>query len=341
MIAVGSAEDVEPGLDELRPSFRLPLFSPASSVEPSCHHRSIFAGDPFTAVIYVTTVVFTYRTDEGIELVTTLEKPAEFDDVMDGLGLMAGAANVIMQLSHPGVGYGVVESRVASGRLFDHPIKRTRTTLTYLAVAATGTDEEKKLYRKAVNSAHRHVRSTETSPVEYNAFDPDLQLWVAACIYRGFEDVHNALYGPIPAEAVDWYYRKGAAFGTTLQVKPDMWPADREAFEKYWNDALARVDIDDVVREHLYAIATMRFLPRPVSLLFGRLNLFLTTGFLPPMFRDRMRLPWSPRDQRRFDRLTRTLGAVNSRIPVALREAPYRLLMADLRRRIRTGRPLV
>ena len=59
------------------------------------------------------------------------------------------------------------------------------------------------------------------------------------------------------------------------------------------------------------------------------------------MFRDRMRLPWSPRDQRRFDRLMRTLGAINSRIPVVLREAPYRLLMADLRWRIRTGRPLV
>ncbi|WP_274521188.1 oxygenase MpaB family protein [Rhodococcus rhodochrous] len=79
----------------------------------------------------------------------------------------------------------------------------------------------------------------------------------------------------------------------------------------------------------------------PVSLLVGQLNLFLTTGFLPPLFRDRMRLPWSPCDQRRFDRLMRTLGAVNSRVPVALREAPYRLLMTDLRRRIRTGRPLV
>ena len=54
-----------------------------------------------------------------------------------GVGLLAGAANVIMQLASPGVGYGVMESRVESGRIDRHPIKRARTTFTYLAVAAT------------------------------------------------------------------------------------------------------------------------------------------------------------------------------------------------------------
>ena len=32
-----------------------------------------------------------------------------------GVGLLAGPANVIMQLARPGVGYGVMESRVESG----------------------------------------------------------------------------------------------------------------------------------------------------------------------------------------------------------------------------------
>ena len=40
-----------------------------------------------------------------------------------------------MQLARPGAGYGVMESRVESGRADRHPIKRARTTLTYLAVA--------------------------------------------------------------------------------------------------------------------------------------------------------------------------------------------------------------
>lgn len=259
---------------------------------------------------------------------------------MDGIGLVAGAANVIMQLSWPGVGYGVFESRVESGRLFAHPIKRTRTTLTYLAVAARGTDDEKRLFRNSVNKAHAQVRSTAASPVKYNAFDHELQLWVAACIYRGFEDVHRTLHGPIPEHAVEYFYQRGATFGTTLQVPQSKWPKDRDAFEDFWNEGLGKVRIDPLIREHLLSIARMEFLPQPFPFLFGRLNLFFTTGYLPQRFRDEMLLAWTPRDQRRFERLMKTIGKVNRRLPVAMRELPYRALLTDLRWRIRTGRAL-
>ncbi|HEY3996054.1 MAG TPA: hypothetical protein VGM40_08840, partial [Mycobacterium sp.] len=39
------------------------------------------------------------------------------DEAMMGVTLLAGPANVIMQLARPGVGYGVMESRVDSGRV--------------------------------------------------------------------------------------------------------------------------------------------------------------------------------------------------------------------------------
>src|SRR5215211_6919261 len=46
-------------------------------------------------------------------------KPGLSDGLM-GVALLAGPANVIMQLSQPGVGYGVMESRVESGRVDRH-----------------------------------------------------------------------------------------------------------------------------------------------------------------------------------------------------------------------------
>ena len=76
---------------------------------------------------------------------------AGFDDGLMGVALLAGPANVIMQLANPGVGYGVVESRVESGRTDLHPVKRARTTFTYLAVATRGSDAQKAAYRRAVN----------------------------------------------------------------------------------------------------------------------------------------------------------------------------------------------
>ncbi|WP_019812053.1 oxygenase MpaB family protein [Saccharomonospora halophila] len=258
-----------------------------------------------------------------------------------GAGLLAGGANVIMQLAMPAVGYGVVESTVDNGNLYEHPVKRTRTTLTYLAVAMLGTDEERAAYRRAVDRQHRHVRSGPSSPVRYHAMDPHLQRWVAACLYKGVEDVYRAFVGEPDPATTDELYRHSAALGTTLQVRPEMWPADRAAFERYWKESLSAIDIDDTVREHLLGIARLRMFPRPVSLLFGRFNAFVTTGFLPPQFRERMRLDWSPRHQRRFDRLMRLIGTTVLRLPRPLREFPYNASLWDLRRRLRRGAPLV
>ena len=82
---------------------------------------------------------------------------------IDGIAAFVGGnANVILQLSHAPVGYGVLESTVDSGKVTLHPIERLRTTLTFLAVAMLGTGAERAKYRQAVNGAHRQVRACGT-----------------------------------------------------------------------------------------------------------------------------------------------------------------------------------
>ncbi|MGI5130152.1 oxygenase MpaB family protein [Pseudonocardia sp. CA-107938] len=262
-------------------------------------------------------------------------------DELLGIGLLAGAANVVMQLARPPVGYGVVESTVESGQLFRHPLKRARTTFTYLAVALAGTDAERLAYRRAVNAAHTAVRSTAASPVAYNAFDPDLQLWVAGCLYRGVVDVRAAFLGPDDPATADHVYASSAALGTTLQVPPERWPADRHAFDRWWECEVESVSMDDTVRAYLTDLVLLRFLPRPLAILFGPAHRFVTAGFLPPRFRAELHLDWDDRRQRRFDRAVAIARAVVRRLPEPVRAFPFPLLLWDLRRRIRTGRPLV
>ena len=181
-----------------------------------------------------------------------MKRPAtRVADLLNPAAALSPAANVIMQLSLPGVGYGVLESPVDSGNVYKHPFKRARTTGTYLAVATIGTETDRLLIRAAVDGAHRQVRSTSSSPVSYNAFDPKLQLWVAACLYRYFVEQHEFLYGPLDDEAADAVYRDGMRLGTTLQVPERMWPADRMAFDEYWKRSLDELSIDPPVREHL------------------------------------------------------------------------------------------
>lgn len=168
-------------------------------------------------------------------------------DAMDLWGFAAGAANVIMQLSFPGVGYGVVESTVDSGNLLKHPWKRARTTLSYLAVAILGNAEDRAAFRDAVDTAHRQVRSGPASPVQYNAFDRDLQMWVAACLFVGLEDVYQLLRGQMTDTQAEQFYRSAATLGTTLQVQEQQWPPTRADFDSYWDNACAQVHMDDVV----------------------------------------------------------------------------------------------
>lgn len=274
-----------------------------------------------------------------------VRRDVQYSDGLVGAALLAGPANVIMQLARPGVGYGVVESRVESGRTDLHPIKRARTTFTYLAVAILGSDEQKAAYRSAVNTAHRQVYSTEDSPVKYSAMDKNLQLWVAACLFKGALDVYRMVVGELDDESAEEFYRQGMTMGTTLQVTPEMWPADRAAFDKYWQESLDQVHIDDTVREYLYPIAAVRMkglqLPGPLQRRLEAFSLLLTTGFLPQRFRDEMRLPWDAKRQKRFNSLMTVVKMVNRVLPGPLRRFPFNWMLMDLNWRIRTGRPLV
>lgn len=111
----------------------------------------------------------------------------------------------MLSCSLPGLPSAMAWSRVRpkAARFSSIRPKRARTTLTYLAVATLGTEQDKKRYRKAVNGAHAAVRSSPDSPVAYNAFDPRLQLWVAACLYKGVEDTGPCLPRPLDADVME------------------------------------------------------------------------------------------------------------------------------------------
>jgi uncharacterized protein (DUF2236 family) len=281
----------------------------------------------------------------GPSLLQRLTRVATPADGVPGIALLAGPANVIMQLSHPAVGYGVKESRVESGRIDRHPIKRARTTFTYLAVATRGNAEQQKAYRKAVTQAHAQVTSTEESPVKYNALDPELQLWVAACLYKGGVDVRRMFSGEMDDETADQHYRDSMALGTMLQMRPENWPADRPAFDKYWDEQLEKIHIDDTIREFLYPIAVARLrglqLPGPLQHINESIACLITTGFLPQRFRDEMKLEWNNSKQREFDALMTAIKLGNSVAPSFVRNFPFNMLLHDVNWRMRTGRPLV
>lgn len=280
---------------------------------------------------------------------TDADVPPEVLRHLSGFALAAGGANVVMQLSRLPVGHGVARSTVDSGRVDRHPVKRLRTTTAYLVVAMLGTDHERDQLRRQIDRVHARVVSGPDDPVGYRALDPELQLWVAACLYKGVEDVHTALYGPPSRALVDEVlYPHGARLATTLQVTDAMWPADRDAFEAYWLDGVARIEMDDVTRPYLRSIAELGFLTAPLGPwgaplrpLLRRIGPVLTLGFLPEPFRDELGMAWTPGMQRCFDLVVGTAAAVNGVLPGPLRRFPLNAYLWDTRRRLGAGRPVL
>lgn len=266
---------------------------------------------------------------------------ALLEESLSGIGLAAAGANVIMQLSMLPVGHGVASSRVDSGRVDEHPVKRARTTLAYLAVALLGTDDEREAMRKEIDGQHRQVRSRPGDPVRYNAFDTDLQLWVAACLYKGTQDIERVAGVRRTEEEAERIYRYCARLGTTLQVRPEQWPADRAAFAAWWDEKVEQIEMDDLTRSCLQGIAKADFLGRPWSTLLGPLAQLQAVGFLPERFRTELGLPWTDRHQRAFDAMMRVWASADRRLPGPIRRFPFNAYLWDTRRRIRSGRPIV
>ncbi len=161
-----------------------------------------------------------------------------------------GAANVIMQLARPGVGYGVMESRVESGRIDRHPIKRARTTFTYLAVAA-----------QAPTSRRRRTaaRSTVPRPGVFDRREPG----GVQRVRQGPSDVGRRLHLQGLRRHLPALRRRDATTRLSTHYSTRAWrsapPCRCRArcgrptggVRRYWEQSLDQVHIDDAVREYL------------------------------------------------------------------------------------------
>ncbi|MFL6060749.1 MAG: oxygenase MpaB family protein [Marmoricola sp.] len=254
---------------------------------------------------------------------------------------LSGTANVVMQLSRPEIGYGVKDSVVAEGSLFGNPRRRQRTTVGLLAVAVLGTADERAAYRAAVNSSHARVRSAPGASPSYSAFDPDLQRWVGACIYMGFEEAREYTFGPLGGAEREAFYQQGKIFGGMLQMPASHWPADRDAFETYWRTELAGVRIDDAVRDYLLRVIRLEYLGRRIPERVLRLRTWLVTGYLPAELRAQMGLEWTPAQQQRFARFNRVLGRIVRRLPARARNWPFTRSIREIRSRLEQDRGLL
>ena len=244
-----------------------------------------------------------------------------------GVLLFAGSA-VMEQLAMTGVGLGVAEHSTTLTR----PVDRLRTTLSYIYVMAWGTPEEQKQITRMVNKMHRGVQSEG----RYSAYDPELQLWVAATLARNGERIYELMFGQMDPATRERCYREGWVYGTALQVKDEMWPQTRADFDIYWDDVMSRLEPDPTIQDYARRLLEYRWWDLAL-----RHQSLMTRGNLDPSVREVLALPWSERDQKRYDLFWTVFTPVYRRVPRLLRQFPARLVMQDMRRRLRAGKRVI
>lgn len=274
--------------------------------------------------------------------------PTTLPGTITSLGLTSGVANIVMQLSLPPVGEGVSESRVVSGSPRRYPVKRSRTTGQYLALALFGSEHDRDVLRAAVAEVHRHVHSGPDSPVRYSGNAAVLQKWVAVCLFRFYLDQWTGLHGPLTEDELDVLTAAAAPLATGVNVRAEDWPRDWAALQDYWTANLPALAVSEEVRRDFESLADLSFLAevwgpagRLLHRLLGRPYHFLTRGNLPPEFRALLGWSWTATDQRRFDRVRaalRVLDRLGNRRVIHL---VYRAYVADFRLRRRLGLPVL
>ncbi len=236
----------------------------------------------------------------------------------EGALIAAGGRSILLQIANPAIGHGVAHHSDFASR----PLDRLRGTLTYVYAVVFGTPAEAASASRRVNRAHGPVvgEAADGAPA-YSAFTPELQLWVAATLYDSAITMRELVFGPLEDDVADALYLDYAVLGTALQVPADLWPVDRAAFAGYFRDRVAELSTDATTR----AVANELLHPQagPVWLrMLMPLGRLLTVGLLPARVRELFELDWSPRSQRRFDRLLAITAVVYPLLPMRLRHWP-------------------
>jgi uncharacterized protein (DUF2236 family) len=229
------------------------------------------------------------------------------------------------------LGQGVLDHSV----FFDDTAARVKRSLPPIFNTVYGADGDHPGHQ--VRDFHHDIKGRMPGrtgkAARYHALDPDTYFWAHATFVDQvlyFADTFvnrltQAEKEQIYLESKTWYRRYG--------VSERAMPADYDGFQRYWDKMLDEVVVAHSTAKYGVGYVTKGFrcpkgipplLWRIVAPVFNPVAAFLTTGGLPPRARTLLGLPWSDRQERRYQRFaavcrSRPVNWLWDRLPIRLR----------------------
>lgn len=205
--------------------------------------------------------------------------------------LFGGARALLMDAAHPLVIAGARES----GFYEQDPWKRLERTL-YLTYAITfGSTDEALRAAERINEVHRWVKGIDdVTGLPYDALDPDLLLWVHACLVDSALLFERLTVGRLAPEGRERFHQEQMVAAELLGLPRDRIPPTVSDLGRYIEQVVAGETLR-VTEASRSVAALFRHPPReaewrPVL----RAVSWWAFGTLPPKVRDMYGVRWDP-----------------------------------------------
>jgi len=211
---------------------------------------------------------------------------------------LSGPRTLLMQAAHPVAFAGFFAHTGA----LDEPYERLQRTARVLGLIGFGDKEEAQRATRRVRAIHRKVRGRLDEPAgrfpagtTYRADDPDLLLWILACMADSALVVYQRYVGTLSRTERDAFWQDYKVVGREFGLRVRDMPRTIEDFDAYMT---GMVDGDELfvtpeARELAVQIVMRPPVPLPARPMLEVAN-FVTVGLLPPRVREMYGFSWDP-----------------------------------------------
>lgn len=249
----------------------------------------------------------------------------------DNRMFLIGPRPAVLQNMLAELGQGVLDHSV----FFSDTAARVKRSLPPIFMTVYGSDGDHP--GENVRDFHHEIKGTMPDGRRYHALDPDTYFWAHATFVDQVLYFADTFVKRLSREEKERIYLESKTWYRRYGVSDRPMPADYAAFQRYWDRM-----IDDIVVAHPTAKYGVGYVtkgyPCPkgvhpalwkaVSRVFNPVAAFLTTGGMPPRTRALLGLPWSERQERRYQRFaalcrSRAVNRVWDHLPMRLRYNRY------------------
>lgn len=244
---------------------------------------------------------------------------------------LIGPRPAVLQNMLAELGQGVLDHSV----FFDDTAARVKRSLPPIFNTVYGLDDDHP--GTQVRDFHTDIKGEMPDGKRYHALDPETYFWAHATFVEQVLYFADTFVKRLSREEKEQIYLESKTWYRRYGVSDRPMPATYDEFERYWDRMLDEIVVAHQTAKYGVGYVTKGF-PCPkgvpawawklIAPVFNPLAAFLTTGGLPPRARDLLQLPWSERQELRYQHFaafwrSRPVNWIWDRLPMRVRYNGY------------------